>query len=139
MEVFWLVLTIFLIIIEALTINLVSIWFVIGSVASLISTYFTNNIFIQVIIFIVVSIISLLISRPIIKKFNKREKVSTNIDMYIGMDGIVEKDITKNENGRVKVKSRSFLATSKEEIKKGEEVTVLKIEGVKLIVKKKEE
>ena len=69
----------------------------------------------------------------------KSNKVATNLDRVIGMDAVVTEDILKHEVGEVKVDGKKWSAISKEEFKKGDIVSVKKIEGVKLIVTKKED
>lgn len=134
----WLVLTLVFLVIEGSTVNLVTIWFAFGSLAAFISSYFIDNIWIQCIIFIVVSIISLIITKPILKKYFVSKNEKTNFDRIIGMTGLVTKSIEKHENGRVKVDGKDWMAISNKEIEKGKEVEVLKIDGVKIIVKEKE-
>ena len=134
----WLMIFIILLLIEICTVNLVSIWFAIGALVSFFVAMITDNVLIQLVAFIVVSFVSLLITKPIVKKM-KSNKVATNLDRVIGMDAVVTEDIKRNEVGEVKVAGKRWSAVSKKSIKKGEEVIVDKIEGVKLIVSKKEE
>lgn len=137
---FWLILIIILIIIESITVGLVSIWFVVGALASFIVSYFTENIFIQVPIFILVSILVLILTRPIAKKYVSKNIIKTNVNKLIGETAIVIEDITKTSMGKVKVDGQiwSALNSEKGRIKKDDEVEVLSIEGVKLIVRKKD-
>lgn len=135
----WFIAFLVLLFIEIITINLVSIWFAIGSLAALITSTITDNITIQIVVFIVVSIIALLITKPFVKKLRKRKITPTNLDRVIGKEGIVTKEISKNTYGEVKVGGSTWTATSKEKIKKDSQVRVLKIEGVKLVVEKIEE
>ena len=130
----WIIIFLVLLFIELVTINLVSIWFAIGALASAISTYFTDNITIQIIVFIVVSVIALIITKPIVKKLRVRKIEPTNLDRIIGKEGVVTKEISKNTYGEVNVKGSIWTATSKKEIKMGASIKVLKIEGVKLLV-----
>lgn len=139
MAIFWFVTFIVLLIIEIVTINLVSIWFAIGAIASMITSFFTNSIFIQLIVFIIVSLISLLITKPIIKKIKSKEIIPTNLDRVIGKSAIVTKEIKKDKYGEVKVLGSIWTACSDRDIDLGEKVKVLSIEGVKLIVKIEEE
>ena len=134
MAIYWFVTFIILLIIEIVTINLVSIWFAIGAIASMI-----NSIFIQLIVFIIVSLISLLITKPIIKKIKSKEIIPTNLDRVIGKSAIVTKEIKKDKYGEVKVLGSIWTACSDADIDLGEKVKVLSIEGVKLIVKIEEE
>ncbi len=134
----WFIAFIILIIIELATVNLVTIWFAIGAVAAIISTIFTDSIAIQLIVFGVVSLLSLLITKPLVKKFKKFDVEATNLDRVIGKVGEVTKKISSNEYGEVKIFGNYWTATSKEELDVGERVKVLSIDGVKLIVEKEE-
>lgn len=132
----WLIIFLTLLFIELLTVNLVSIWFAVGALAAFITTYFTDNITIQIIVFIVVSIVTLVITKPVVKKLRVRKIEPTNLDRIIGQEGIVTKDISINTFGEVNIKGSIWMATSKKEIKKGTQVKVLEIQGVKLLVEK---
>ena len=139
MTTMWFVLFIALLLIELATINLITIWFSLGALAAFITSFITNNVVIQVVVFIIVSIISLLLTKKVVKKIRTRKIIPTNLDRVVGKIGIVTKDVTENSHGEVKVEGNIWTAISKEEIKKDSQVKVLKIEGVKLIVEKKEE
>ena len=135
----WLISFLLLLFIEVITINLVTIWFALGSLAALITTILTDNVNIQVIVFIVVSAVSLIITKPLVAKLRKRKITPTNLDRVIGKEGVVIKDISKNSYGEVKVGGSIWTATSANNIKKDSQVKVLKIDGVKLVVEKIEE
>ena len=125
---------------EAITVQLVSIWFVLGSIAGLIATFCGASIPVQIIIFIAVSIIALLLTRPIVKKKLTPRIESTNADRCIGQDAVVIEEINNiNSTGQVKVDGKIWSARSSNDdiINEGEIVTVEKIEGVKLIVSTK--
>ena len=134
----WFIAFVVLLLIELVTVNLVTIWFAIGAVAAIITTIFTDSILIQSIVFVVVSVIALLITKPLIKKFKKFEVEPTNSDRVIGKVGDVTKKIEKNKYGEVKVYGNTWTASSKDVIEVGERVKVLSIDGVKLIVEKEE-
>ena len=122
---------------EALTTQLVSIWFVIGGVAAAISCIFTDNILIQSIVFLVVSFICLFATRPLVKKYNKRKAEPTNSDRLIGRVGMVTVDIVNQKGvGQVNVDGKIWSAKSvdEREIKSGANVRITSIEGVKLLV-----
>ncbi|MEF2885823.1 MAG: NfeD family protein, partial [Ruminococcus sp.] len=81
----WIGFAIVMAVCEASTTQLVSLWFVLGAVAAAISTIFTPSIFIQLVVFLVVSALSLAITRPLVKRLRKhRSTVSTNADRLIG-------------------------------------------------------
>ena len=135
----WVALLATFIIIEASTAQLLTIWFAVGSFAALVSTFITDNIIAQVIVFVVVSAIALVVTRPLVKKMTKATKQPTNADMYIGKEAIVTEDINNLEaKGLVKVGGSVWTARTEVDnftIPAGSHVTVIKIEGVKLIVR----
>lgn len=135
----WFIAFLVLLFIEIITINLVTIWFAIGALGALITALITDSFVIQVIVFLVVSIIALLVTKPLIKKFKGFQVVPTNSDRVIGKIGEVTKKIEKNKYGEVKVFGNIWTAYSDEELEVGTKVIVKEIEGVKLIVKKEEE
>ena len=135
----WLLLFVVLIIIELLTVNLTTIWFAFGSLVAYILSFFVSDIMIQTIIFLVSSIILLIFTRPIVKKFLLNKEVKTNADMLIGKIGVVTKEITKTDIGEVKIDGKYWSAKADKKIKEGSKVEILAIEGVKLIVNKKED
>lgn len=132
----WFIAFVILLVIEFVTVNLVTIWFAIGAVAAIITTIFTDSILIQSIVFVVVSVIALLITKPLINKFKKFEVEPTNSDRVIGKVGEVTQKIGKNKYGEVKVYGNTWTASSKQVINVGERVKVLSIDGVKLVVEK---
>ena len=132
----WFIAFVILLVIELVTVNLVTIWFAIGAVAAIITTIFTDSVLIQSIVFVVVSVIALLITKPLIKKFKRFEVEPTNSDRVIGKVGEVTKKIGKNKYGEVKVYGNTWTASSKQVINVGERVKVLAIDGVKLVVEK---
>lgn len=133
----WIGFAVFMLICEAFTAQLVSIWFVIGSVAAAISCIFTDNILIQALVFIVVSFVSLIATRPLVKKITKAKPERTNSDRLIGRIGIVTVDIVNTSGtGQVNVDGKIWSARSSDdrEIKSGASVKINAIQGVKLIV-----
>lgn len=134
----WFVAFVVLLFIELVTVNLVTIWFAIGAIAAIITTIFTDSIIIQTIVFVVVSVISLLVTKPLMKRFKVFDITPTNSDRVIGKIGEVTKKIGKNNYGEIKVYGNTWTASSKEEIEVGTKVKVLSIDGVKLIVEKED-
>lgn len=141
MQYFWIALTVVLILIEAATTQLLTIWFAVGAFAAFISSFFNLNFVWQAVIFTVVSVGSLLATRPLVKKFIKAKIEPTNADRYIGKDAVVIETIDNNEaTGLVKVGGNIWTARSlnDEIIEKDALVKVEKIEGVKLMVSEKQ-
>lgn len=135
---YWLILIFVFLIFEALSMNLITIWFAFGSLCAFISTYFTNSLIVELIVFIITTTLSLLLTRPLLNKFINKNIEKTNIDRVTGKVGVALTDIEPLKNGRVKVDGKDWMAKSDDKIKKDEKVEVLKIEGAKIIVKKKE-
>ncbi len=132
----WLVIFIVLVIIELITINLVTIWFAIAAVFTLLVDIITRNTMLEIIVFIVSSFLLLLLTKPLIKKIKVKKVEATNLDMVINKIGIVTEDINQDKIGEVKVLGKRWSAYSSTEIKKDEKVKILSIDGVKLKVEK---
>lgn len=140
MYIFWAAAIILFGIAEAVTAQLVSIWFLIGAIAALIAAVFGANLIVQIIIFIAVSILALVITRPLVKKYINPKKEYTNADRVIGQIGIVVEDINNiKAAGQVKADGKVWTARSVDNsiIPSGSEIIIEKIDGVKLIVKNK--
>ena len=118
--------------------TLVSIWFCIGSLLAMIAAYFGASEAIQVIIFFVVSIVLLILTKPIARKLIPKDE-TTNVSVIIGMYGVVTEKINNIEaEGAVKVAGKEWTARSQSEdvvIDIGSKVEILEIQGVKVIVK----
>lgn len=133
----WFGVVVLTVILETMNGQLISIWFMLGSIAALIASFFDVPFIWQLVIFIVLSIVSLIISRPFVKKFVKLKIEDTNLGRCLGKTGIVTEEIGGIEfKGQVKVLGNVWTAVSLDNVKipVGSEVTVLKIDGVKLIV-----
>lgn len=133
----WLLVVFLLSFIEVITVNLITVWFVASSILALIVSFFIDSFTIQFLVFGIVGIILLFTTRKTLKKIFDAEQVPTNADRVIGMNGIVTEEIKKNTIGEVKVDGKKWSAISDTTIKADEEVVVEKIDGVKLVVKKK--
>ena len=134
----WFILFALFLVIEILTVNLVTIWFAAGALVSLFASFFIESLTAQIIIFIVVSVVTVIAMKPLLKKFKGFTITPTNSDRVIGKVGEVTKKIEKNNYGEVKVFGNTWTAYCDDEIDVGEKVKVLSIEGVKLIVEKEE-
>ena len=139
MQLFWLRIIILLSIIEAFTINLVSIWFIVSGIITLVISLFTNNIIIQIAVFILLGVILLLSTKNILQKYLTSKNEKTNYDRIIGMNGIVTEKIIKNTVGEVKVDGKLWSAYADKTIQKDSIVEVLEINSTKIKVKEVEE
>ena len=134
----WLAITIVLSIIEMITVNLVSIWYIFSAITAMIISLFTDNIVIQLSVFVVVGTILLILTKDAIKKILP-VKTKTNIDRIIDMEGIVTEKITKKIPGEVKVDGKYWTAVADEIIPVDTTVKILEINSTKLKVKRMEE
>ena len=126
----WLIVFVALSFLELATVNLVSIWFAIGALASFVTSLLTEDATIQIAVFVCVSFISLVCTKKIIP---------TNLDRVIGKIGVVTEEITKLDPGEVKVDGKRWTAVSSKKIHVGSKVEILSIDGVKLSVKEVKE
>ncbi len=135
----WIALTVAFIIIEAMTTQLLTIWFAAGSAAAIIATLLDASPLVQCIVFVAVSLIALIATRPLVKKLTKQKFSPTNADRFIGETAVVTEAVDNiAQTGLVKLQGTVWTARSAngQPIPEGENVTVQKIEGVKLIVEK---
>ncbi len=132
----WLGLMLILIAIEALTVSLTTIWLATGSLVAFILALFNVPLWIQITVFLAVSVVLIIFTRPVAVKYLKVGSHKTNIDALIGEKGIVVMDITEFSTGQVKLKGQIWSAVSKTgtPIPTNTEVVVEAIEGVKLVV-----
>ena len=139
MTIFWLIFTVVTAVLEGVTVQLVSVWFAIGGLAACITSLFTDSIPIQAVVFVVVTAIALVVTRPLVKKLRKKKAEPTNADRYLGKTAVVVERIdNENATGLVKVDNQKWTARSVDgsPIEEGLTVTVEAIEGVKLMVQK---
>ncbi len=136
---FWLGLAVVLCVLEIFTSQLVSIWFVAGAVTSAIcaGTFLQGEIFWQIVVFVGVSALALILTRPLVRKMKLLNKTSTNADRNIGRLGVVITEINElKSTGMVEVRGMKWTARSVDGnvISEGTTVKVEAIEGVKLMV-----
>ncbi len=137
MKLIWLAVAIIFAIAEALTPSLTLIWFSIGALVVLFLSSFIKSILLQIIIFAIISITLLFIATKKIVKKDENYKYDTNLQGMIGKKGIVKSEIPKGKTGIVVVDGEewSAISSNNEVININEVVEVLKVEGVKVIVK----
>ena len=140
MPVVWLIAMVVLLVIEAAVPGLVSIWFALGALAALISALLHAPLWLQVVWFVLVSVVALILTRPLARKYINSRTTPTNADMVIGKDAVVTERIDNLPGkGAVMLEGKTWTARMNDEAQTaeiGETVRVLRIEGVKLIVTK---
>ena len=136
--VFWLAVMIVLLVIEGVVPGLVSVWFAVGALAAMLSALFEAPFWLQTVWFLIVSIASLCLTRPLVKKYVNSKVQPTNADALIGKECIVTESIDNIAGeGAVKISGQVWTARSTNDsvkIAQGKIVTVKEIRGVKLIV-----
>mgnify|MGYP000554873144 FL=1 len=137
---FWVAALVVFLIVEAVTAGLVSIWFVFGSLVALICAALGAAVWLQIFWFVIVSVATLVLTRPLVKRYVDSRSVATNADRSIGRTAVVTERIDNlAAAGAVKLDGVVWTARSTDDavaIETGERVTVRAIEGVKLIVER---
>ncbi len=136
----WLAFIVLAVIAEASSAALVSIWFIPGAIVSLVLSLFDVPLWVQFVVFAVISAVLLLSTRRFVKKFLKGKGQPTNADAVIGQKAIVTERVSNiEETGAVKLMGKEWSARSDgdETFDVGDVVTVKEISGVKLICNKK--
>lgn len=135
--IFWLIIALIMLIVEALTAGLTTIWFAGGAFAALVCALLDLPIAVQIVIFFIVSICLLVFTRKIFVEKLKTGSQKTNVDALIGERAIVEAAIPAYGVGQVKVGGQIWSAVCEKpdmEIEAGKLVKIHAIEGVKVIV-----
>ena len=139
MVIFWLVVVILAIVVEAITLGLTSIWFAGGALVALAAAALRLPIAVQVVLFFAVSVILLYFTRPIAVKYFNKDRIKTNAESLVGRQAIVISEIDNLQGiGQVTVGGQEWSARSVEDDVKlpvGTVVDVMAINGVKLMVK----
>ena len=132
----WLTIVVLLTIVEAMTVNLTTIWFVVSGLVAIGLSFVTDIFLIQFGVFVCLGIVLIIVTKPFVKKFLESRDAKTNFDRIIGMNGIVVKDISDVNNGEVKVDGKIWTAYSDDSLKVNDKVKVLEISGSKIKVRK---
>ena len=139
MWVFWLIAAGVFFIIEMATIGFLVFWLGIGALLAMVTSFITDSIFIQALVFVITSTLLLIFTRPLVNKFIKIPKeIKTNAYSIIGKKGIVISKINNIEGtGQIKMDGEIWSAKSAtdEDIPENTEVEIVEIDGVKAVVK----
>ncbi len=143
MIILWLVLLIIAVVVEVLTMGLTSIWFAGGALVAILATFVHAPIWLQVVLFFLVSLLLLFFTRPIAVKYFNKDRVRTNVESMVGRQAIVTSEIDNLQGiGQVIVGGQEWSARSlidNQRIAAGSVVIVEAINGVKLIVRPDEQ
>ena len=137
----WLGIIILFLVIEAVIPGLISIWFALGAIPALISALVGGPIWLQIVLFVVCSVAALFLTRPLAKKYVNSRVQPTNADMLIGKDCVVRETVDNLQGtGAVSIAGKVWTARTETEgeiIPESAVAEVIRIDGVKLIVKSK--
>lgn len=133
----WLIISGLFFVGEIITVGFLVFWFGVGALLAMIVSFFTSNIIIQTTVFIVSSAILLFVTKPFVKKFVDVKPTNTNAFSIIGKKALVIKEINSHSVGQIKINGEVWSAEAEndETITEGSEVEIIKINGVKAIVK----
>lgn len=138
---YWLCAIIFFLVVEALIPGLVSIWFAVGAVPALISALVGGPVWLQIALFLICSVVALILTRPLAKKYVNSRVQPTNADMLIGKDCVVTETVDNlHGTGAVSVGGKVWTARTQDEkeiLPVDSIAVVLRIDGVKLIIESK--
>lgn len=136
--IFWLAAILVFGIVEAVTVGLASIWFALGAAAAFGVSFFVPSVWVQAAVFAVVSLAAMALIRPLAQRWLTPRVEATNADRVIGREGVVTREIDNLAGtGRVSVAGAEWTARGEEDvpIPAGTRVQILRIEGVKVIVR----
>ena len=137
MTLMWLVAMLLFGIAEAVTVGLVSIWFAAGAMVAMVVSALDGPVWLQVLLFLVVSVVMLALLRPFVKKVSPAGRTKTNADRHIGQQTVVTEEINNLlDTGAVKLDGVTWSARSEdgENIPVGTVIQVKRIAGVKVYV-----
>mgnify|MGYP000968441918 CR=1 FL=1 len=138
----WLIILVFLVFVEIITLGLATIWFAGGALAAFFLSLFFDNLLVEIIVFIVVSLLLLYFTRPWVMKYFNPKRVKTNLEGVVGKEALVVTPIDNiNGTGQVVVGGMEWTAraASKDRIEKGSKVIIKEVTGVKVIVEEIDE
>lgn len=131
----WCIVLVVLLAIEAATLNLVTIWLAVGAVAALLSCAFNLSFFYQFVVFVLVSALALLASKPLVDKArNRKPRTDLGLNRNIGKTATVVAEITPQKAGRVRLDGVDWIAQSDASIAKDTLVTVMAVDATTLVV-----
>ena len=138
--VYWLIIVIVMAVIEIITLGLTTIWFAGGALVAFIASLLGADLAVQIILFIVVSVALMALTRPLAVNYLKRDRGKTNAESLIGKLGVVKEKVDNlNAQGIVSVEGQEWTARAidDEMIPLYAVVEVVEIRGVKLMVREK--
>ena len=138
----WLAVAIVLLVVEIITLGLTTIWFAGGALVACVAAALQADFLVQMMLFLVVSVVMLFFPRPVAMRYMNKNRTKTNSESLVGKEAVVLQEINKlKASGQVQLNGIEWTARAEnmeDVIEKGAIVCIKKIEGVKLIVTRKE-
>ncbi len=135
---YWLLALAVLLVIEIITLGLTTIWFAGGALVAFVLALFGVPWLVQIAVFLVVSILLLIFTRPAIEKKINKDRIKTNVNSIAGKEGKVTEDIDNfNQKGTIVLNGLEWTARSSKDdiiIPAGARVIVDEVKGVKVFV-----
>lgn len=138
----WLIILVVCLVIEIGTLGLTTIWFAGGAILSFIIALLKGPLWLQILVFLIASIVLLIFTRPVAMKYFNKNRIKTNVETMAGKKAIVTEQVDNLKGtGKIVTDGMEWTARSKDDtvIEEGSVVTVLEVQGVKAIIKKGEE
>ena len=139
----WLLIMVALVVAELITMGLTTIWFAGGAFVAALTSLMGFSVWVQIIVFLTVSLLLLFFTRPIAVKYFNKDRIKTNVESLVGRQAIVISEIDNVKGwGRVTVGGQEWSARAREDEAKlpvGVVADVVGIHGVKLIVEERKE
>jgi membrane protein implicated in regulation of membrane protease activity len=142
MAIVWIIVAVALAVVEGFTLGLVTIWFTVGAAAAAGVALAGGNLALQIVVFFAVSLVLLFFTRPILVKKLKVGREKNNIEQLEGATALVTEGVEPFGSGLVKVNGVIWTAVGEDTkfaAQAGSEVEIVRVEGVKLIVKEKQQ
>lgn len=134
----WVAITVICIVIETMTFALTTIWFAISAFVMVFLAFTPIPFSVQLLIFVALSMILLIFTRPVLQKKLNQKKIATNYERIIGQIAVVTKKITALDKGAIKINGMEWTAAIKEDnvLEEGSKCVIEEIAGVTAFVKK---
>lgn len=134
----WGVLIVVSLVVELITEELTIIWGTVGAIFAFLAALLHTDVWIQLLVFVVFTSLTIIVSRPIIKKYAQKEVIRTNADRIIGMVAVVAEPFENGNIGKVTVNGQTWRAvsTTNEHFYEGEKVQIEGLSGTKVIISK---
>lgn len=139
---YWLIALVVFLVIEIITLGLTTIWFAGGALVAFVAAILHLPLLVQIVLFLLVSLLTLIFTRPVAERYFNAQREQTNVNGMIGKEAKVTVEIDNfNQTGTILISGVEWTARSLEDrdiIPPGSRVEICRVEGVKVFVKRKD-